>query len=212
MQSKNPQKSPTWDCFRYWLLNIIQQNRGQVSFSRIIFHLRQSLPNFLMTQWHEKLSSQQVNALLRLVHRYLAATNDGGDEVLDDSGGNLNGGGHFEGGSGSGGEDLNGVSSVGGNDSVDDNEVCMDTNNIGTGIFNANESYFKACEYKNTNKYSKKVVNMHKDDRCVREGEGGGSCEHSNGETHYKEESCGESGNGFDAEKFLRLLELVLEY
>lgn len=62
---------PTWPCFRHWLLNIIEQNRLQPSFPRILSRIRESLPNFLMTQWHETLTEDQVDRLVRVILDHL---------------------------------------------------------------------------------------------------------------------------------------------
>lgn len=83
-------KQPTWLCFRYWLLNIIEQNRTHPSFVRILPRLHQSLPNFIMTQWHETLLPHQVDTLVRVIMMYLDITRNGGsgfDGVGGDSGG-----------------------------------------------------------------------------------------------------------------------------
>ncbi|ESN97505.1 hypothetical protein HELRODRAFT_85380, partial [Helobdella robusta] len=76
-------REPTWCCFRYWLLNIIEQNRSQISFPRILNRLSESLPNFLMTQWHEKLTSSQTNELVEVVVGHLSNDNDACDDDDD---------------------------------------------------------------------------------------------------------------------------------
>lgn len=45
----------------YWLKNIIKQNMSCASFPRILVNLRYSLESFLMKQWHEVLTDQQMD-------------------------------------------------------------------------------------------------------------------------------------------------------
>jgi len=62
--------SPQWDCFQYWLLNIVEQNQGKEQFSKVLQYLPDSVSNFLLKQWHEIPTVEQLNRLVNLVLDY----------------------------------------------------------------------------------------------------------------------------------------------
>ena len=55
------------DAFIYWLLNIVEQNRPYVRFQKILADLHRSLANFLLKQFHEVPSCDQMKILKRAV-------------------------------------------------------------------------------------------------------------------------------------------------
>lgn len=59
-----------WQSFKYWLLNIVEQNRTKSQFQGVLQHLDETLINFLLKQWHEIPTTQQVNTLVRTVLDY----------------------------------------------------------------------------------------------------------------------------------------------
>lgn len=60
-----------WDSFKYWLLNIVEQNRDKEQFQKVLQYLPESLKNFLWKQWKESISKEQVDQLVRVVLDYL---------------------------------------------------------------------------------------------------------------------------------------------
>ena len=64
-------KPPQSHAFHFWLLNIIEQNRGLESFQRILAELGDVLFNFLLNQFHEHASQEQVCFLVQLVMDHL---------------------------------------------------------------------------------------------------------------------------------------------
>lgn len=63
-------KSRQWDCFQYWLLNIVEQNRDKEQFSKVLQYLPESMSNFLLKQWHEVPTVEQLDRLVYLVLDY----------------------------------------------------------------------------------------------------------------------------------------------
>ena len=59
-----------WESFKYWFLNIIQQNIGTKQFEGVLQHLPESLTYFLLKQWHEVPTEDQLNTLIRIVLDY----------------------------------------------------------------------------------------------------------------------------------------------
>merc|ERR1711972_1296042 len=53
--------------FHYWFLNIIEQNKDQQSFTKIISRLPEVVRHFFIKQWHEIPSYEQVTTLVNLV-------------------------------------------------------------------------------------------------------------------------------------------------
>ena len=49
--------------FKYWILNIVEQNRGFDSFERIMARFEESISAFLLKQWHEILTPSHVNII-----------------------------------------------------------------------------------------------------------------------------------------------------
>jgi len=59
-----------WQACKYWFLNIIQQNIGTKQFQSVLQHLPESLTYFLLKQWHEVPTEDQLNKLIRTVLDY----------------------------------------------------------------------------------------------------------------------------------------------
>ena len=57
-------------CFEYWLLNIVQQNREKEQFQKVLQYLDDSLKNFLLKQWHEIPTDEQLQKLCHLILNY----------------------------------------------------------------------------------------------------------------------------------------------
>ena len=62
--------SPQRSAFVYWLLNIVEQNRHYESFAKVLAQFRESLSSFLFKQWHESLSSEQIEVLYNEIVDY----------------------------------------------------------------------------------------------------------------------------------------------
>ena len=60
-----------WDSFKYWLLNIVEQNRDKEQFQKVLQYLDESLKNFLWKQWKESISKEQADQLVKVVLDYL---------------------------------------------------------------------------------------------------------------------------------------------
>jgi len=58
--------------FHYWFLNIIEQNKDQQSFTKIISRLPEVVRHFFIKQWHEIPSDEQVTTLVNLVQNHLS--------------------------------------------------------------------------------------------------------------------------------------------
>ena len=64
-------KSDQWLAFKHWLLNIIEQNRETVQFQRVLENLPESIEAFLLKQWHEIPTKEQLETLVQVVMDYL---------------------------------------------------------------------------------------------------------------------------------------------
>ena len=53
-------REPYRQHFHYWFLNIIEQNRDQQSFQKILSRLPEVCGHFFVKQWHEVPSEDQV--------------------------------------------------------------------------------------------------------------------------------------------------------
>jgi len=58
--------------FHFWFLNIIEQNKDQQSFTKIISRLPEVVRHFFIKQWHETPSEEQVASLVDLVKSHLS--------------------------------------------------------------------------------------------------------------------------------------------
>jgi len=63
-------KPPYFDHFRYWFLNVIEQNRKFESFSRMLTRLPEVVLHFFVKQWHDTPSQDHKDALVNLVLDY----------------------------------------------------------------------------------------------------------------------------------------------
>ena len=63
-------RPPQSSAFHYWLLNIIEQNQILESFRRILAELREVLYQFLINQFHEYASEEQLQELVELVMKH----------------------------------------------------------------------------------------------------------------------------------------------
>ena len=63
--------SDQWQAFQHWLLNIIEQNRSTQLFQKVLQHLPDSIAAFLLKQWHEIPSDEQLDTLVNVVMEYL---------------------------------------------------------------------------------------------------------------------------------------------
>lgn len=64
-------KHPTFSATRYWILNVIEQNRSQQSFGRMLARLDEVILNFLLKQWHEKLQPTHLTIIRNFILDYL---------------------------------------------------------------------------------------------------------------------------------------------
>jgi len=64
-------RKPYRQHFNYWFLNIIEQNRDQQSFKKILSRLPEVCGHFFVKQWHEVPSEAQVSTLVSLVKNHL---------------------------------------------------------------------------------------------------------------------------------------------
>ncbi len=64
-------ESNQWLAFKHWLLNIIEQNRETVQFQRVLENLPDSIEAFLLKQWHEIPTKEQLETLVQVVMDYL---------------------------------------------------------------------------------------------------------------------------------------------
>ena len=61
-------RAPYRDHFKYWLLNIIEQNRSYSdTFSKMIHRLPEVLRHFFIKQWHEVASEQQIGRVIQMI-------------------------------------------------------------------------------------------------------------------------------------------------
>lgn len=62
---------PFKEHFHYWFLNILEQNRDTEAFPKIISRLPEVIPHFLLKQWHESPTKEQVSSLVSLAMAHL---------------------------------------------------------------------------------------------------------------------------------------------
>jgi len=62
------------DCFSYWLLNVIEQNRSLENFPQILSGLPFNIERFLEQQFKEHPTEQQIGILVKIVMDYLNIT------------------------------------------------------------------------------------------------------------------------------------------
>ena len=67
--------SPQYHSFKYWLINIIEQNRYHQQFTKVLQYLPESLSNFLLKQWHEIPDKGQLEAIVKIALDYLELDN-----------------------------------------------------------------------------------------------------------------------------------------
>ena len=61
-------KPPYRDHFKYWLLNILEQNRSyRETFPKIIHRLPEVLQHFFIKQWHEVASEEQIKRVIEMI-------------------------------------------------------------------------------------------------------------------------------------------------
>ena len=65
-------KFPYKEHFHHWFLNIIEQNREQQTFEKILSRLPEVIKHFFIKQWHEIPNEQQVQSLVTLVMEHLS--------------------------------------------------------------------------------------------------------------------------------------------
>ena len=63
-------RAPYLDHFRYWFLNVIEQNRRFDSFPRMLTRLPEVVAHFFVKQWHDAPSPDQIDVLVKLVLGY----------------------------------------------------------------------------------------------------------------------------------------------
>jgi len=56
--------------FHYWFLNIVEQNRDCASFPKMLARLPEVIKHFVLKQWHETPSDDQVEKLVELVKNH----------------------------------------------------------------------------------------------------------------------------------------------
>ncbi|CAK8691096.1 unnamed protein product [Clavelina lepadiformis] len=64
-------EEPVWPAFRYWLLNITEQNRSYSSFQRTLERLPICVEYLLLKQFHEEASENHINTLVDTIKTYL---------------------------------------------------------------------------------------------------------------------------------------------
>nr|XP_002129532.1 jmjC domain-containing protein 5 [Ciona intestinalis] len=64
-------EEPVWPSFKYWLLNIVEQNRPFASFERTLQRLPLCVENLLLKQFHEVAPQSHVNKLVETIKEYL---------------------------------------------------------------------------------------------------------------------------------------------
>lgn len=60
--------------FTYWFLNILEQNRETEAFPKILARLPEVVSHFLLKQWHESPSEEQVGRIVALALEHLGLT------------------------------------------------------------------------------------------------------------------------------------------
>ncbi|TRY64207.1 hypothetical protein TCAL_11500 [Tigriopus californicus] len=56
--------------FEYWLLNVVEQNRSQPSFERILSRLPEVLAHFFMKQWHDTAESDLIQTCVEIIRQH----------------------------------------------------------------------------------------------------------------------------------------------
>lgn len=64
-------KGESWPAFRWWILNIIEQNRCHSSFQRSLSRLSLCVENLLLKQFHEKATVEQLDFIVKIIIEYL---------------------------------------------------------------------------------------------------------------------------------------------
>jgi len=62
---------PVWPSFRYWLLNLVEQNREFSSFTRTLERLRECIEYLLLKQFHEVAPPEVIDMLVDCIKQYL---------------------------------------------------------------------------------------------------------------------------------------------
>ncbi|CAG5099740.1 Oidioi.mRNA.OKI2018_I69.XSR.g16662.t1.cds [Oikopleura dioica] len=65
---------PTLTAFKYWMLNVVEQNKKHSSWTRILARFPKVLENFLLKQWHEYPTDEQIETIKRFVMQHLKIT------------------------------------------------------------------------------------------------------------------------------------------
>ena len=76
-------KAPYLDHFRYWFLNVIEQNRRFDSFPRMLTRLPEVVAHFFVKQWHDAPSPSQVDAMVKLVLAYCGLEEGGVPALME---------------------------------------------------------------------------------------------------------------------------------
>jgi len=64
-------EEPTLTAFKYWMLNVVEQNKAHVSWPRILSRLEEVLKNFFLKQWHETASTEQIELIKKFIMTHL---------------------------------------------------------------------------------------------------------------------------------------------
>jgi len=67
-------QNPYKEHFYHWFLNIIEQNRDQQSFHKMLSRLPEVIEHFFVKQWHETPTRDQVSTIVQLVKDHLGIT------------------------------------------------------------------------------------------------------------------------------------------
>ena len=67
-------KPPYEDHFRFWLLNIIEQNKNCDTFPKLLARLPEVLKHFFLKQWHEEATEEQIQKTVAMVMSYCNIT------------------------------------------------------------------------------------------------------------------------------------------
>merc|ERR1719427_835225 len=70
-------KKPVWESFKYWILNIVEQNKSCASFTRVLERLELCLCYFVLKQFHENLTpcKEEIRQLVDTITNYLQMKN-----------------------------------------------------------------------------------------------------------------------------------------
>uniref|UniRef100_H2Z7M9 JmjC domain-containing protein n=1 Tax=Ciona savignyi TaxID=51511 RepID=H2Z7M9_CIOSA len=64
-------EEPVWISFKYWLLNVVEQNRQFASFERTLQRLQLCVENLLLKQFHEVAPQSILDRLIQTIKEYL---------------------------------------------------------------------------------------------------------------------------------------------